>query len=142
DIVMNDPLKEFVKQHREAFDQLEPPAGVMQRLRAQLKPEPTMPEPTRKHHVFGRYRRTAWLVAASLLIGLVCAYLFFDEAQIRRNTEPQIVHQPVDARFAVRCYAVSALHRKTGMRRPARSIATPRPARRYADTAQKHGASS
>ncbi|WP_262248868.1 HEAT repeat domain-containing protein [Parapedobacter soli] len=80
---MNDPLKKFVQQHREAFDGLEPPTGVLRRLQMQLKPE-------------RRYRRAAWLVAASLLIGLVCTYLFFDGEAIQRHSEPQIVHQPVE----------------------------------------------
>lgn len=93
---MNDPLKKFVQQHREAFDRLEPPTGVLQRLQTQLKPEPTLPAATRQAPVLARYRRTAWLVAASLLIGLVCTYLFFDGGWTQRHEEPQVVFQPID----------------------------------------------
>lgn len=93
---MNDPLKKFVKQHREAFDQLEPPMGVLQRLQTQLQSESARPEPATKHHTLWRHRRAAWLVAASLLVGLACAYLFFDGGPIQRHNAPQIVHQPVE----------------------------------------------
>ncbi|MGV3761514.1 HEAT repeat domain-containing protein [Parapedobacter sp.] len=92
---MNDPLKKFVKQHREAFDQLEPPTDVLRRLQMQLKPA-LISASTEKRSVLGRYRRTAWLVAASLLIGLVCAYLLFDGSLAQRHNEPQIVRQPVE----------------------------------------------
>ncbi|MFB2119024.1 HEAT repeat domain-containing protein [Parapedobacter sp. 2B3] len=92
---MNDPLKKFVKQHREAFDLLDPPTGVLQRLQTQLKPEARMPEPTSRRHVLPRYRRAAWLVAASLLIGL-CTYLFFDGDGTQRPAEPQIVQHVVE----------------------------------------------
>src|SRR3546814_263817 len=94
-MIMNDPLKKFVQQHREAFDRQEPPEGVLQRLQTQLKPEPALPSPT-QHPVSGWYRRSTWLVAASLLIGLVCAYLFFDGGLTQRPDAPQIVHQPVE----------------------------------------------
>ncbi|MEC3879979.1 HEAT repeat domain-containing protein [Parapedobacter sp. 10938] len=93
---MNDPLKKFVQEHRAAFDREEPPEGVLQRLQAQLKPEPTVSTPIPQHPVSGRYRRATWLVAASLLIGLVCAYLFFDSGWTQRPDAPQIVHQPVE----------------------------------------------
>lgn len=93
---MNDPLKKFVKQHREAFDHLEPPTGVFQRLQTQLQAEPARSAPATKHRILWQHRRTAWLVAASLLIGLVCAYLLFDGGRIPSHNEPQIVHQPVE----------------------------------------------
>src|SRR5690606_8945317 len=93
---MNDPLKKFVKQHREAFDHLEPPTGVFQRLQTQLQAEPARSAPATKHRILWQHRRTAWLVAASLLIGLVCAYLLFDGGRIQPHSEPQIVHQPVE----------------------------------------------
>src|SRR3546814_10872856 len=92
--VCSSDLKKFVQQHREAFDRQEPPEGVLQRLQTQLKPEPALPSPT-QHPVSGWYRRSTWLVAASLLIGLVCAYLFFDGGLTPRLAAPQIVPLPV-----------------------------------------------
>ena len=90
---MNDPLKKFVQQHREAFDQLEPPKGVLERLQAQRQLEDTPPGPATERHRLGRRRRTAWLAAASLLVGAVCAYLFFDGSPMQRRSEPQVVRQ-------------------------------------------------
>ncbi len=84
---MNDPIKKFVEHHREAFDHLEPPAGVLQRLQGQLAPTPVV----RKSPLI-RYGRTAWLVAASLLVGVAAAYLLFGE-----RTEPA----PNDGQVAV-----------------------------------------
>ncbi|HWK99323.1 MAG TPA: HEAT repeat domain-containing protein [Parapedobacter sp.] len=88
---MNDPLKKFVHQHREAFDQLEPPEDVLQRLQARLRPAPP-----RRRSAFRRFPRTAWLVAASLLIGVICTYLFLDNSRAGRVHRPDIAQQVVD----------------------------------------------
>lgn len=91
---MNDPLKKFVNQHRESFDQLEPSEEVLLRLRAQLNRAATEPEVTQP--LLQRYRRAAWLAAASLLIGLVCAYLFVDRGALVQEGHPRLVQQPVE----------------------------------------------
>lgn len=88
---MNDPLKKFVQQYREAFDRLEPSAEVLQRLQQQLRPTPA-----RQGHVFQKYPWTIGLVAASLLIGLCCTYLLFDGAWLRHENEPHVALQPVE----------------------------------------------
>lgn len=88
---MNDPLKKFVQQHREAFDRLEPSAEVLRRLQRQLKPTPA-----RQRLVFQKYPWTIGLVAASLLIGLFCTYLLFDGGWLRHKNEPHIAQQPVE----------------------------------------------
>lgn len=88
---MNDPLKKFVQQHREAFDKLEPSAEVLQRLQQQLRPTPA-----RQRHIFQKYPWTIGLVAASLLIGLFCTYLLFDGGWVRHNNGPHIAQQPVE----------------------------------------------
>lgn len=87
---MNDPLKKFVQQHREAFDKLEPSAEVLQRLQQQLRPTPAW-----QRHIFQKYPWAIGLVAASLLIGLFCTYLLFDGGP-RHDNEPPIALQRVE----------------------------------------------
>lgn len=87
---MNDPLKKFVQQHSEAFNRLEPSPEVLRRLQRQLNPAPA------RQHVFRRHPWAGGLVAASLLIGLVSAYLLFDGERLRHNGEEHYsVQQPV-----------------------------------------------
>ncbi|MGK6350522.1 hypothetical protein [Parapedobacter sp. DT-150] len=85
---MSDPIKKFVQQHREAFDHLEPAPAVLERLRAQLKPTPVV-----KGSFFQRHRRASWLVAASLLLGSVCTYLWLDWRNTPLGDNPFVAQQ-------------------------------------------------
>lgn len=86
---MNDPIKKFVQHHREAFDHLEPPDGVLQRLRGQLVPAPVAGKP-----LFRRYGGAPWLVAASLLVGILVAYLMFGERNELRPGDGEVAVRP------------------------------------------------
>ncbi|MBK1442204.1 hypothetical protein JHJ32_19565 [Parapedobacter sp. ISTM3] len=95
---MNDPIKKFIQEHREAFDNLEPSADVLERLKAQLRPTPVV-----KKSFFKRYQRTNWLAAASLLVGMICIYLL-TERQGQGETPPDnslaAAKQPIPAATA------------------------------------------
>lgn len=83
---MNDPIKKFVRENREAFDHLEPSADVLQRLKAQLKPVPKL----KKRRLIGRY-----FVAASLLIGLALTFTLWDRiTNVHRQHNDRIAQQP------------------------------------------------
>ncbi len=74
---MDDPLKKYVQRNREAFDHLEPSADVLQRIKGQLTPRPIV-----KRGVFWRHSRRTWLVAASLLLGAILTYTWYDKTEV------------------------------------------------------------
>lgn len=87
---MNDPIKKFVQQHRQAFDHLEPPIDGLERLQGRLRPVPNI-----RKGFFQRYPSAKWLVAASLLIGALFAFLLSDlQRPSPADSQPQVVHQP------------------------------------------------
>jgi len=61
---MNDPIKNFVGQHREEFDDFEPPADVLDKVRKEIRLAKIS---TRRNNI---YRLSKWVVAASILITL------------------------------------------------------------------------
>jgi hypothetical protein len=87
---MNDPIKDFVEQHREEFDHLEAPVLKLDQLKAKI------------HHVPEQQKRSfliininKMLVAASILMALTCAWFFLYNSK----TEPapvQIARQNND----------------------------------------------
>jgi len=94
---MNDPIKKFVQEHRDAFDHLEPSAGVLQRLQAQLGQAPVVKQP-----FFRRHARAAWLVAASLLAGVICTYMLVNTGTApHREDLPQVAQQPAAQESAI-----------------------------------------
>lgn len=86
---MNDPIKKFVHEHREAFDHLEPSDAVLQRLKDRLKPTPVV---VRKSF-FQRHPSAKWLVAASLLAGVLCAYWLLDGGKAMYPEAPRFAQQ-------------------------------------------------
>lgn len=71
---MNDPIKDFVKKHRGEFDHLDAPVLKLEQLRQKLPGVPVI----RKQKVSILHRRK-WLVAASVLLMLVCAWFFIPQ---------------------------------------------------------------
>ena len=85
---MDDPLKKYVKENRDAFDQLEPSEAVLHRLRGQLKQEPIV-----KAGFFEKHRQRAWLVAASLLLGLAITYTLYRAGETPNPESHQMAQQ-------------------------------------------------
>jgi hypothetical protein len=69
---MNDPLKDFVKRHREEFDHLDAPVLKLDQLKAKFQRVPEL-----QKNKFSLLIGNRWLVAASILITLTCAWFFF-----------------------------------------------------------------
>ena len=69
---MNDPVKDFVEQHREEFDYLEAPALKLDQLKAKIQ---RVPETRKRSYII--FARSWWMIAATVLITLTCAGLFF-----------------------------------------------------------------
>lgn len=73
---MNDPLKKFVKQHREEFDHLEPPAEISDRIRHNLKPV----KPAGRRGKMPKIGQ--WGIAASIFIALgIGLYIFLPKEE-------------------------------------------------------------
>ena len=70
---MNDPIKDFVKQHREEFDHLEAPVFNLEQMKARMKQVPEEP----KRNVL-LLNVNKWLVAASVVLAITCGWLFFN----------------------------------------------------------------
>lgn len=63
---MNDPIRNFVREHRAEFDELEPPAYILNRVRKEIQPPQPPPVKTNRTFVL-----TKWAVAASFLLALI-----------------------------------------------------------------------
>lgn len=78
---MIDPIKKFVEQNREAFDDIEPPVDALKliknRLKAQAAGEVAKEETQKK--VVPLYSRTKWLVAASILLAVTITLILFNK---------------------------------------------------------------
>lgn len=73
---MNDPLKKFVQENREAFDHLEPDAEVAERLWARLG------HTTQERIIpVKRSLRTVWWAAAALVVGVIGTYAILERRQ-------------------------------------------------------------
>jgi hypothetical protein len=69
---MNDPIKDFVEQHREEFDHLEAPVFKLEQLKKRIQCIPSV-----QKKKFSIVNGSKWLVAASILIALTGAWFFF-----------------------------------------------------------------
>lgn len=84
---MNDPLKKYIEENRDDFDNLEPSADIFLRLKRELK---EMPQ--EKKGVIRVLTNYKWLVAASVLITLSVSYvLFTNDAPNKKINDPQFV---------------------------------------------------
>lgn len=69
---MNDPIKDFVKRHREEFDHLEAPVLKLDELKKKFQSVPEV-----RKRSFSMLNLNKWLVAASILMTLTCAWFLF-----------------------------------------------------------------
>ena len=69
---MNDPIKDFVEEHRAEFDHLEAPVFKMDQLRPKIQ---DVPELRKKNFTITSVNK--WLVAATVLMAMTCVWLFF-----------------------------------------------------------------
>lgn len=69
---MNDPIKDFVEQHRGEFDHLEAPVLHLDQLKKRIQ---SFPEVQKRS--LSMLNGNKWLVAASILMTLTCAWFFF-----------------------------------------------------------------
>ena len=150
---MDDPLKKYVQENRDSFDQLEPSEAVLHRLKGQLKPIPVI-----KKGIFANHRQRAWLVAASLLLGLVITYALYQAGETPSPESHQMAQQatpPVStdttpsAEPAVEEMGVTpSVERETQLKKPAApalpepEVSASLPAALYAQLADSSSAST
>jgi len=89
---MIDPIKKYVEENREAFDHLEPPVDMLQRIQSRLKNEAVEKESTNERETVPLFSRTAWLVAASVLLALTTTYILNNNG-VQENSTVKIAHQ-------------------------------------------------
>ena len=80
---MNDPIKKFVEQHREAFDHMEPPAAVLDQIKSRLKAKAEEEKKanlkkTEERKIVPLFSRAKWAVAASILFAVTTTYFFYN----------------------------------------------------------------
>lgn len=96
---MNDPLKKYIQDNRDDFDNLEPSADILFKLKRELKAAPK-----EKKGVLTLMINHKWLVAASVLITLSVTYLLLNNnatdqrgntQQIVKNASPNLSNPPI-----------------------------------------------
>jgi len=86
---MNDPLKKYIQDNRDDFDNLEPSADIFSKIKRELKDQPK--EEKRGMRLIVNYK---WLVAASILITMSITYLIVTKNSSDQNSNtPQIVQK-------------------------------------------------
>lgn len=83
---MNDPLKKYIQENRDDFDNLEPSADILFKLKKELNQAPI-----EKKGVMRIILNQKWLVAASVLIMLSITYYFVTNDNNQSANTPQIV---------------------------------------------------
>ncbi len=81
---MNDPLKKYIQDNRDDFDNLEPSADILFKLKKELKNVPNTKKGTVRLMV--NYK---WLVAASILITMSITYLLLNNNTQHKSTSTQ-----------------------------------------------------
>lgn len=71
---MIDPIKKFVDENRAAFDHVEPPANMLQQIKNRLKSEEA-----EKQKVKLLFSKSAWMVAASVLLAITTIYFLYNK---------------------------------------------------------------
>ena len=71
---MNDPIKKFVEQHREAFDHMEPPSAVLEQLQQRLKAAKVIEE----KKTVPLFNRTKWIAAASVFLAITAGLFLYN----------------------------------------------------------------
>jgi hypothetical protein len=88
---MNDPIKDFVEGHREEFDHLEAPVFKLDQLKPKFQ---HLPETQKRRFSIGS--RNKWLVAASILITLTCAWFIFNHKEGKKPAD-QLAKQKISS---------------------------------------------
>lgn len=83
---MNDPLKKYIQDNRDDFDNLEPSADILFKLKKELKNIPK--EKKGIIHLMVSYK---WMVAASILITMSITYSLFTNNTKNQSINPQQV---------------------------------------------------
>jgi hypothetical protein len=86
---MNDPIKDFVKQHREEFDHLEAPVFKLEQLKNRIQCVPAV-----QKKKFSILNGSKWLVAASILMMLTGAWFFFYNDDSDKSAVQLAAHKP------------------------------------------------
>jgi len=102
---MNDPIKKFVEQHREAFDHMEPPANVLDQIKNRLKAQAgeekkANEKKTEEIKIVPLFSRAKWAIAASILLTITTTYFFYngktntsDVDVIAQQSTPKAAHK-------------------------------------------------
>lgn len=82
---MNDPIKDFVEQHREDFDHLEAPRFDLAGFKAKQAQEPVI----KKHRVLS-IKPVQWMAAAAVLLVSAMGFWFFNRTDQAKNPEQHV----------------------------------------------------
>lgn len=101
---MIDPIKKYVEENREAFDHLEPPVDVLQRIQSRLKKDAVEKNDTPEKKIIPLFSKTKWLVAASILLAITTTYILNNSGDKVKNpskltqqsTSEAIVESPAE----------------------------------------------
>ncbi|MES2828053.1 MAG: hypothetical protein V4687_07860 [Bacteroidota bacterium] len=88
---MNDPIKDFVEQHREEFDHLEAPRLNLNKLKANIHPLPQQ-----KVKLSSGFHKGIWMAAASVMIAIALGWLFFNRDSDSKNKDGLTAQLPAD----------------------------------------------
>lgn len=83
---MNDPIKDFVEQHREDFDYLEAPKFDLAGLKAKIAQKPAI----KKHRVLST-KPAQWIAAAAVLLVSAMGFWFFNKTEQVKSPEQHLV---------------------------------------------------
>lgn len=83
---MNDPIKDFVEQHREDFDHLEAPKFDLAGLKAKIAQKPAI----KKHRVLS-IKPAQWIAAAAVLLVSAMGFWFFNKTEQAKSPEQHLV---------------------------------------------------
>lgn len=83
---MNDPIKDFVEQHREDFDHLEAPKFDLAGLKAKIAQKPAI----KKHRVLS-IKPAQWIAAAAVLLVSALGFWFFNKTEQVKSPEQHLV---------------------------------------------------
>lgn len=90
---MNDPLKKYIHDNRDDFDNLEPAADIFSKLKKELNPAPK-----EENGIIRLLVSQKWVIAASILIIASITYFFATNTTIQTADAPQIVKHTVSTK--------------------------------------------
>lgn len=87
---MNDPLKDFVEQHRAEFDHLNAPAFKLDQLKNKIHP---VPERKKTILLFSTMK---WLVAATVLVALTTTWIIYSNKEADKTKLIAVHNKPIE----------------------------------------------